>query len=131
MKLRRVLMELFYVLIFGLFGILFRYIISQQFHNIFKFYFPIDIFIINLLGSIFIGLFYVIGGEKFLISNNIKIGIMVGFLGGFTTFSSYCLDAIKLFESQHYFQSILYIILSPIIGILLTYLSIFLARKFI
>ena len=56
---------------------------------------------------------------------------MVGFLGGFTTFSSYCLDAVKLFENQHYFQSILYIILSPIIGISLTYLSIFIARKFV
>ncbi|WP_338636556.1 fluoride efflux transporter CrcB [Spirobacillus cienkowskii] len=124
-------MELFYVLAFGLFGILFRYIISQQFHNIFKFNFPLDIFFINLLGSIFIGLFYVISSEKFLLSNNIKIGVMVGFLGGFTTFSSYCLDAVKLFENQHYFQSILYIILSPIIGISLTYLSIFIARKFV
>ena len=48
--------------------------------------------------------------------NWIQRGLMIGFLGGFTTFSAYALDSIKLLESfsTNTFESILYIFGSPV-----------------
>ena len=122
-------MGLVYIGIFGLLGVFSRYFIVVIINKSFQPSLPYDIFLINVVGSFLIGIIYVLGVEKVQISQDLRIAIMVGFLGGFTTFSSYCLDAVKLFESYRYLQGILYISLSPIIGILATILGIFLARK--
>lgn len=91
---------------------------------------PFDTFLINIFGAFAIGIIYVLGVEKSHISQDLRIGIMVGFLGGFTTFSSYCLDGVKLLENLKYFQAIIYLCLSPILGVLATFLGIMLTRKF-
>ena len=70
-----------------------------------------------------------IGVEKTHISQNLRIGIMVGFLGGFTTFSSYCLDAFKLLEAQKYLTCLLYVSLSSVVGIFSAFIGIILARQ--
>ncbi len=123
-------MGLIYIGIFGLLGVFSRYFIVIIINKNFLPSFPFDIFFINVIGSFLIGIFYVLGVEKFQISQDLRIAIMVGFLGGFTTFSSYCLDAVKLFENYKYLQGILYISLSPIVGILATVLGMFIGRKF-
>lgn len=122
-------MMIIFIGIFGLLGVLSRYFIVITIHKIFTPSIPYDIFFINILGSFLIGIFYALGADKFHINADLKIAIIVGFLGGFTTFSSYCLDAIKLIESCKYLQGILYVTLSPILGILATILGIYLARK--
>lgn len=122
-------MGLIYIGIFGLLGVFGRYFIGIFFNRFFHSSLPYDTFLINIVGAFLIGIIYVFGIEKTQISQELRIGIMVGFLGGFTTFSSYCLDAVKLFESYKYLQAFLYISLSPIIGTLATVLGIFLARK--
>ena len=122
-------MTLLYVGIFGLLGVFSRYFIGIIFKKIFNTSFPYDTFIINILGAFLIGIVYVLGSEKNQISPELRAGIMIGFLGGFTTFSSYCLDAIKMFENLKYIQGFLYISLSPIIGTFAAILGILIARK--
>ncbi len=120
-----------YLAIFGLLGVFSRYYIVRFSHKYFTYAFPIDIFTINILGGFIIGIVYVLAIEKSQLSQELQIGLMVGFLGGFTTFSSYCLDTFKLYSTGKLLQSLLYFSLSPILGMLFTFLGIYLARKFL
>src|SRR6185437_5303127 len=76
-------------------------------------------FAINLAGSFVVTLIYVLGVERHLISTELRVALLVGLMGGFTTFSSYALQSALLIESGNRLAPILYMALSPICGIAL------------
>lgn len=114
---------------FGLLGVFARYFLSLGINKLLPSAFPFGTFIINILGSFIIGIIFVAGVEKTHISPLIRLGIMVGFLGGFTTFSSYSLESTLLLERGKIMVALCYFILSPALGILFTYCGVILARK--
>lgn len=82
--------------------------------------FPIGTFSVNMIGCLLIGLFsyYAIRGN-----NTIYMFIMIGFLGGFTTFSSYGLELFKLFEGGNLRTLLTYFIVSNLLGGLLVFVG--------
>ena len=116
-------MELFYIILFGVLGVLCRYYQGIFITKYFSPPFPFATFIINILGCFFIGVV-----SALLIPFPLRMGLMVGFLGGYTTFSSYCLEAVRLVEAREYFYASLYFLLSPILGFFMVLLGIFLVR---
>lgn len=123
-------MSIFYISLFGVFGVLARYAIGLFVARAFSFTFPLGTFGVNLLGSFLIGVVYVIAVEKNLISENLRLAIMIGFLGGFTTFSSYTLEGARLIEEARYLMAGLYLALSPLLGLMGTFLGLYFARFF-
>ena len=76
-------------------------------------------FIINILGSILIGCISAILYHKiFFLSPTIKLFLITGFLGGFTTFSSFQLELFLLVQDGQYSQVFLYSFLSLVFGLL-------------
>lgn len=70
--------------------------------------FPIGIFIINIAGSCAIGLIAgLLAGQRVELSQNLRAFIVIGFLGGFTTFSSFSLDTLTLMRAGHTGQAVL------------------------
>ncbi|MEO7192359.1 MAG: fluoride efflux transporter CrcB [Vicinamibacterales bacterium] len=64
--------------------------------------FPFGIFAINVLGSALIGLMAgIVSGGRMHLSPDARTFLVVGVLGGFTTFSSFSLDTLTLFRSGH------------------------------
>ena len=61
-------------------------------------------------------------------TRDLRIGIMVGLLGGFTTFSSYCLDSSRLFETSEWPKLAAYFILSPLLVLAGTFSGLYLTR---
>jgi CrcB protein len=105
---------------FGLLGVFSRYLIGLAFTRVNEsFQFPFSTLFINLLGSFIIGVVYVLVTEKGMFSQELRLGIMVGLLGGFTTFSTFSLEALQLIESGRYTEAASYLILSPTLGLLL------------
>lgn len=100
-------------------GAIARYLISL---NIVKIYgemdLPIVTFSINILGCFLLGFLYILFLEKTNVNNAVSLALTVGFCGAFTTFSTFSLEIFKLIESQQIIQSLLYIILSVVIGLL-------------
>jgi len=124
-------MRLFYIILFGVLGVLARYYTGLGITRNVSTPFPLGTFLINIVGAFVIGLIYVLGVEKAAISEDLRIGIMVGFLGGFTTFSSYALEAARLLEQGEISTSMLYLLLSPGLGLLAAFGGLFFARTFI
>ncbi|MGH1485923.1 MAG: fluoride efflux transporter CrcB [Cellvibrionaceae bacterium] len=80
--------------------------------------FPWATWTANIIGSALIGLFYVLIIEKGVINEQWRPLLMVGFLGALTTFSTFALDSILLWQNNQWFYGLLYI-LSSVIGCLL------------
>jgi len=74
--------------------------------------FPLGTFAANVLGSFLIGVFFVVLAEKAQLSEPWRPLIVVGFLGGMTTFSTFSLDALLLFEQGNYNTALFYIVSS-------------------
>lgn len=91
--------------------------------------FPYGTLLVNLSGAFFMGLFVTLTVEKILLSPEIRLAITTGFLGSYTTFSSYELDAEKLFVSRLWEITSLYWIGSAILGVLCIELGTYLARR--
>ena len=109
-------MKLFLLAICGVMGVFARYFlesaIGQQ-----QGQFPVGTFIVNIIGCFILGCLYSVSITK--ISHPLTFPLMVGFCGGFTTFSSYALQGFLLMSDQQFFKSFMYLFLSPVVGILL------------
>jgi len=123
-------MKLFYIGAFGLLGVYARYATGLLAAKYLASPFPHGTFLINIVGSFLIGVAYVLGAERSVLSADLRIGIAVGFLGGFTTFSSYSLEISRLIEERELWCAGLYFSLSSILGILGAFSGLYLARKF-
>ena len=74
--------------------------------------FPLGTFSVNILGSFLIGVFFVVLAEKAQLAEPWRPLVTVGFLGAMTTFSTFSLDALLLFEQGHYNTALFYIVSS-------------------
>lgn len=78
--------------------------------------FPIAILTANILGSIAMGIFVVLAAQRGL--THYAPFIMIGLLGGFTTFSSFSLETVRLMEEGNWMHASLYVGLSVIASVL-------------
>ena len=122
-------MRILYIAFFGVLGVFSRYYLGAAISKHLLPPFPYGTFIINMLGAFLIGVVYVLGAERASLSPDLRIGLMVGFLGGFTTFSSYCLEAVRLVEEADYFYAAVYLGVSPILGFMAAFLGMILVRR--
>ena len=104
-------------------GALSRYLIIDQINKISSNSFPYGTTLVNVLGAFLIGIIYYLLISKIIINEQLKVFITIGFLGGFTTFSSFNLDFFKLIESGNIFLAIVYALASFLITIVAFYIG--------
>jgi fluoride exporter len=90
--------------------------------------FPYGTFTINVTGSLLIGIIMTLLTERFVADPVWRLVLVVGFLGGYTTFSSYSFEAINLFEQGQTARALSYIVGSNLLGLVGCYLGIVIAR---
>lgn len=100
-----------YVMVGGGIGAVLRYLLAGVIASRLGDGFPVAILACNILGSALMGVLVGIGAGPGL-SEPARALLAVGVLGGFTTFSSFSLEAIKLIDTQRYGVAALYIALS-------------------
>lgn len=89
---------------------------------------PWGTLLVNVCGSLLIGVLYVLVSERMLLSGEARALLMVGFLGAFTTFSTFSLDTVLLIQQGWLLQAIAYMLASVMICVLATWLGMALAR---
>ncbi|MBX2931130.1 MAG: fluoride efflux transporter CrcB [Chitinophagaceae bacterium] len=87
--------------------------------------FPYSTFIVNIIGSFFIGTMMAYYTKQNVSAEQWKLLIVTGFLGGFTTFSAFSWDTLQLLQQQRYSIALLYIIAT----FLLSFIAVFVGYK--
>ena len=90
--------------------------------------FPLHTFLINVSGAFLLGFLNILFIERLTISPLWRLGIGVGFLGAFTTFSTFSFEVISLLEGGSFFTAGLYTLLSVVVGFTGVALGVGLAR---
>lgn len=104
-------MSFLWVALGGALGAMGRYAISLL---PVKSIFPVLTIITNLIGAVVIGFIAGIVSTKENISPNLILFTKTGICGGFTTFSTFSLEAYDLFNTQHYLSGCIYVCLSVV-----------------
>jgi CrcB protein len=79
--------------------------------------FPTGTLLVNVIGCFVAGVLLYTLNERFLISELVRTTLMIGFLGGFTTFSSFGVQTFTLMREGEMFFAIMNVLLSNVIGI--------------
>lgn len=90
--------------------------------------FPLGTFLVNLLGSFLIGILFVVLVERLGVSTSVRGLLMAGFLGGFSTFSSFALEAHQLLAQGNWSLAVWYALASVILCLLAVALGMWAAR---
>jgi CrcB protein len=104
------------VAIGGGIGSVTRYLVGGWFANRFGPAFPYGTFVINVTGSFIIGLFLAFAQERVSLSPYWRLFFAVGFLGGYTTFSSFEYESIRLLQDGEMLLGAVYMIGSVVAG---------------
>ena len=104
------------VAIGGAFGAVARYLINiSPLAGIFE-KFPFPTFLINITGSFLIGFLLILLTDKIAVGENFRMAVIVGFLGAFTTFSTFEMEIYGLMKERFFATAFLYLFLSVAVG---------------
>lgn len=113
----------------GILGAVSRYAVKGIHIYHFKENMPLNTLMINVSGSFILALLLTIAFEIWEFDADIRLGIATGFLGAYTTFSTFCMETVLLMRDGFYFSAVLYITVSTMIGLAAAYFGIALARQ--
>ncbi|TCD18139.1 fluoride efflux transporter CrcB [Pseudomonas sp. IC_126] len=112
----------------GVVGTLMRFALSTWVSTHWPRHFYLATLAVNLLGCLLIGYLYALFLMRPDVSPELRSGLILGFLGAFTTFSSFSLDGLRLLESGQLATAFGYIGLSVLGGLLATWAGLALGR---
>ncbi len=112
----------------GAIGAVSRYWLAISVEKFNQTNFPFGTFFVNVVGSLLIGLCFAILMDKVQLVETWRPFIMIGFLGALTTFSTFSLDALLLFQQGLYNTALIYIAGSVIVCLLATFTGMQLAK---
>lgn len=115
----------------GAIGAASRYIVNVVTLHVFGPGFPWGTITVNVIGSFLMGVFITLGALRLDLSTEIRVLIATGILGGFTTFSSFSLDFVTLFERKDYGVAAIYLAGSMGLSILALIAGFFIVRQWL
>lgn len=114
---------------FGVLGCWARYVMTQLVQSIWGTAFPYATLIINVSGAFMMGFLFVETLDRLTLPVAVRTGILTGFLGGYTTFSTYMMETLLLTEQGLVFRSLLYVVFSTVFGFAAAFFGAFVARN--
>lgn len=115
----------------GAMGAVSRYGLNSMITNKAVTSIPIGILSINFLGSLLMGIAFALFAHLWDGSQTLKAFLMIGFLGSFTTFSTFSLESFQLIERHAYVEAAIYVFGSVLLSIGGLFLGLFLTKQII
>lgn len=113
----------------GALGSVLRYWLSTGVHSWLGRGFPYGTLVVNVLGCLVMGFLFVLFLERLADSAVLRAGVLIGVLGGFTTFSSFSIETFSLIEQGAWPQALLNMFASLLLCLAATALGVLLARQ--
>jgi|TARA_R110000782_G_scaffold233028_1_gene319214 CrcB protein len=122
-------LQLFAIAVGGAVGAIMRFAMSNGVYKLFGRDFPYGTLAVNVLGSLLIGVLFILLIEKLAVAAEWRAGLLVGLLGAFTTFSTFSLETFTLMENGAFLKAGLNVFLSVVLCLAATWLGISLGRQ--
>jgi len=122
-------MQLLYIGIFGGLGCVSRFLVSGFTYQVFGRNLPYGTLLVNVVGSFLLGLLMTFGMRSTLLHPDLRLGLTVGFMGGFTTFSTFSYETLRLLEDGSIWAAGANIVLNIILCLLFALLGMLLAKQ--
>ena len=113
----------------GVLGCWARYAMTNLVQAIYGREFPYATLSINVLACFMMGFLFEETLERLTISPMLRLGILTGFIGGFSTFSTFAMETLLLAEQGEPARSLLYVLLSIIFGLAAVTGGVYIARS--
>ncbi len=113
----------------GFIGTVARYLFQQGISKLLPVLFPFGTLLVNLTGCFLIGLIYALSERWNILTPEWRLFLTTGICGGFTTFSTFSYETYNLIREEQYVYVSLYIGISVLVGLALTFLGILLIRS--
>ena len=113
----------------GSLGTMARHLVATLCGRLFGAAFPIGTLVINVTGSLFLGWFLTIIRDKVDVSDTLRLAVAVGFVGGYTTFSTFAYETNALWEDGAGIKAVSYMLGSLFLGLLAVRVGIWLAAR--
>ncbi|HMB14686.1 MAG TPA: fluoride efflux transporter CrcB [Pelovirga sp.] len=105
-------MKILYIGLFGGLGCIARYLLTLWTQQLAGRDFPYGTVLVNVAGSFLLGLLLTMGVRQLPVSPDVRLGLAVGFLGGFTTFSTFSYQTLMLLEEGSHWSAVANVLLN-------------------
>jgi len=113
----------------GSLGALTRFIVSNSITEKMGASFPYGTLTVNVLGSFIMGFLAMLLVERVGLDPLLRLGIFVGFLGAFTTFSTFSMETLNLFEQGESLRALVNMFTNVILSVFAVWLGVLLGKQ--
>ncbi|MBD1401673.1 fluoride efflux transporter CrcB [Pelovirga terrestris] len=124
-------MKILYIGLFGGLGCIARYLLTIWTQHLAGRDFPYGTVLVNGLGSFLLGLLLTMGMRQFPVSPDLRLGLSVGFLGGFTTFSTFSYQTLMLLEEGNHWPAVANVLLNVSLSLTGAFAGMLVARQLV
>ena len=121
--------HILYIAAGGAIGAVLRFGVSNGVYGVFGRNFPYGTLVVNVLGSLLIGLLSILFIERYTLNPEVRAIFIIGILGAFTTFSTFSMETFNLLENGEFVKALLNILLSVTLCLVATWVGVILGRQ--